>query len=125
MSLSLLLDEQMSPVIAERIVAKHPSILIQSVFRWRGGELTATEDAYLLQYAAEDRLTLVTYDQKTISPILTEWSAQGFSHGGVLFVNRRTYKTSDFGGLIQALTEFWVAHQDEDWTDRIDYLRRM
>jgi hypothetical protein len=38
--------------------------------------------------AARAGLTLVTYDQRTIPPLLVSLAEQGLSHGGVIFVNR-------------------------------------
>ena len=70
--LALLLDEQISPVVAERIRAGNKSILVQSIHRWRSGTLCGTPDSHVLEAAAEERLTLVTFDLKTIPWIVAE-----------------------------------------------------
>ena len=67
--LDLLLDENISPVVAEQVSIRRPDISIQSIFRWRGGTLTNESDRLVLQAAAEDGLTLVTYDQSTMLPL--------------------------------------------------------
>jgi hypothetical protein len=72
MSLFLLLDEHLSPVVAAQVQAKQPAVVIRSVHHWRGGDLLGQDDGPLLAAAAEEALTLVTYDQKTIAPLLVE-----------------------------------------------------
>jgi len=74
--------------------------------------------------AADEALTLVTHDCTTIPPVLVEWINLGASHPGVIFVDQRTIATSDFGGLIRALSALWDAERDQSWTDRIMYLSR-
>ncbi len=118
----LLLDEQISPVVAAQVRTKRPDIPIQSVHEWRGGRLLGTADRGVLAAAAEDGLTLVTYDRKTIPPLVGEWSASGRSHGGVVYVDTRTIASSDFGRLVRALTRFWDRERTADWTNRIGYL---
>ena len=120
---ALLLDEDISPVVVDGLVARRPSIDIQSVYFWRKGGLKGQPDHVLLQSAAQDKLTLVTYDVSTIRPLVDEWRAIGLSHAGVLFVNKRTIRSSDFGGLIRALELFWEREQFADWTNRVEFLR--
>ena len=69
MALALLTDEQISYVVAEQVQAKRPDISITSVRAWRGGTFQGKTDESLLRAAAEEGLTLVTYDQKTIPPV--------------------------------------------------------
>jgi len=141
--LSLLLDEQISPQVVASVSALRAgagaagpsvqslyvqslyvqSLYVQSLYAWRGGALTGTDDALVLQGAAEDGLTLVTYDLKTIPPVLAEWGASGRSHGGVIFVDDRSIAPSDFGGLARALLACLEAQGAWDWTDRIVYLK--
>ncbi len=121
--LSLLLDEQISPHTAVALTALDAQVPVASLYTWRSGALTGTEDALVLQGATEDSLTLVTYDLKTIPPVLVEWGIQGRSHGGVIFVDDRSISTADFGGLARALLSCWEAQGDWDWTDRIMYLK--
>ena len=121
--LSLLLDEQISPQTAVALASLNAQVPVVSLYTWRSGALTGTDDALVLQGAAEDGLTLVTYDLKTIPPVLVEWGTQGRSHGGVIFVDDRSISTADFGGLARALLSCWKAQSEWEWTDRIMYLR--
>ena len=121
--LSLLLDEQISPQVVAAMAALNAEALVVSIFNWRGGALTGTDDALVLQGAAEDGLTLVTYDLKTIPPVLVEWGESGRFHGGVIFIDDRSIAPADFGGLARALVSCWEVQGTWDWTDRIVYLR--
>ena len=122
--LSLLLDEPISHVVATQIGSRRPDISIQSIFRWRGGALVTQPDDSVLRAAAEDGLTLVTYDVTTIRPLLAEWSAAGISHQGVIFVHQWTIRSDDFGGLIRALEWLWDQEQHRDWTNWSHFLER-
>jgi hypothetical protein len=122
--LSLLLDEQISPVVAAQIAIRRPDISIQSIFHWRQGTLTNRPDRLVLSAAAEDGLTLVTYDLTTIIPLVTEWGVAGTTHEGVIFVNQRTIHSRDFGQLIRALERLWDHEHQQIWTNRMTFLDR-
>ncbi len=121
---SLVLDENISPVVAEQTSFRRPDISIQSIFHWRGGALEKRPDHLILQAAKEDGLTLITYDLRTIPSLLMEWMAQGISHNGVIYVDERTIPSNDFGSLVRAIERFWEIEHLQDWTNRTDFLRR-
>lgn len=123
MPLAFLLDEHISPKVAEQIAAEHPDIRIASVRLWRGGTFRGQTDATLLRAAREEGLTLVTYDCKTIPPLLTEWGGTGESHTGVVFVDERTIAQGDVGGQVRALVSHWEQTNTWDWTNQISFLR--
>ena len=54
--------------------------------------------------AAAHRLTLVTYDRRTIPPLLKTWAGAGRQHGGVIFVDEKTISPADIGALVLALS---------------------
>jgi len=120
----LLLDENISHVVASHVTTRRPDIGIQRIFHWRAGTLRNRLDARVLQAATEDGLTLVTYDVNTILPLVTEWGVSGLTHAGVIFVYQRTIRSNDFGGLIRALERLWDHEHDQDWTNRTHYLER-
>jgi hypothetical protein len=95
---------------------------VETVHHWRLGELLNKPDELVFQAATADGLTLVTYDLKTIPPILVEWGGLGISHAGVIMIDERTIATDDFGGLIRALALLWQRERHADWTDRMLYL---
>jgi hypothetical protein len=122
--LRLLTDEQISYVVAEQVRAHRTEIVIESLRAWQGGAFEGVDDAVLLEAAARSGWTLVTYDQKTIPPILLEWGATGRHHGGVIFSDNLTIAQSDIGGLVRALIAQWDRTSEWDWANRVDYLRR-
>ena len=121
--LSLLLDEQISPVVAAQIMERCPGSRARSVYHYRQGAMTSAPDASVLRAAAEDELALVTYDQKTIPPLLVEWGNAGISHAGIIFVDERTIASADFGGLVNALVHLWDREHATDWRNRTVFLR--
>ena len=123
MTLSLLLDEQISPRVAEQLRRAHPEVPIHSLHGWWEGALLGQHDATVLRTALEARLTLVTYDLKTIPPILVEWETLGQDHDGVILVDDRSIPTHDFGSLGRALWAHWNLYHESEWLNRTDFLR--
>jgi hypothetical protein len=67
---------------------------------------------------------LVTYEQKTILPLLKDWGEQSVAHGGIIFVDDRTIAEQDVGGLNRALLDLIELLGDVDWENRGAFLRR-
>lgn len=122
--LRLLLDEHLSPVLAVQLSSLHPSLEVTAVRDWERGAFRGAPDPDLLAAAHVQGLTLVTYDRRTIAPLLKEWAEAGASHGGVIFVDERTLAPNDIGGLLRALVQVWQRLGSLDWTDRVLYLTR-
>ncbi len=122
--LRLLLDEQISTDVASGLRRKDQNLWVRSLAEWEEGRFLAEPDWQVLQDAAKQRLTLVTYDRSTIPPLLKTWGEQGRRHGGVIFVDQRTISSSDFGGQIRALIKLHEEASAWDWQDRIVILRR-
>lgn len=121
--LAYLLDEHLSPEIAVQLNHRRPEIRIESVQRWLAGRYRGAEDTAILEAAAADGLTLLTYDRSTILPVLEQWGVEGRSHAGVLFVSPRAIASSDIGGLVRALLTHWESTSEADWRDRVEFLR--
>jgi hypothetical protein len=121
--LSLLLDEMISWVVAQQVTIRRPEISIQSILRWRGGTLATQPDHVVLQAAAEDGLTLVTYDVATIQTLVREWGMAGMTHQGVVFLHQRSIPSHDLGALIRVLERFWDREHQQVWTNRVQFLR--
>jgi hypothetical protein len=122
--LQFLLDEHISPVIAREVGAKCRGIKIVAFQQWRSGRFMGAGDRVFLPEAKKDGLTLVSYDQKSIRPLLKEWAEQGTHHAGLVFVDQRTIAPHDFGSLIEALSDLWRSERGADWTDRVVFLGR-
>ena len=122
--LEFLLDEQLTPRIVAEMARHRPDIPVVSLQSWEGGRLRGLDDPRLLTTARERGLTLFTYDQRTIAPLLRSWADQGISHAGVVFASRSVFRSNDIGGLVRALSHLWDIERYLDWTDRVIYLRR-
>lgn len=121
--LSLLLDEQISPQVATAVLALNTEVPIVSLSDWRGGALAGADKVLVLKGAAEEALTLVTYDLKAVAPILVERGISGRSHGGVILVDNLSISPAAFGDLARALLLCWEEQGARDWSDRIVFLK--
>jgi len=90
---------------------------------WENGEFLGQQDSVCLQEASAQGLTLVTYDRRTIPPLLKVWAEEERKHGGVIFVDEKTISPSDTGGLIRALFSLSKKTSNWDWTNRVCFLR--
>lgn len=122
--LKLLLDEHISPKVAIGLRLRNQSLVVYSMVEWEGGKFLGQEDAVCLKEAIAKGLTVVTYDQRTIPPLLKSWAEEGSHHAGVIFVDEKTVSPADIGGLVWALFEFAKEAGSWDWTDRVWFLRR-
>jgi hypothetical protein len=122
--LRLLLDEHVSPKVAEGLRRRAPSMVVHALANWEGGNFSGQDDSACLMEAARQQLTLVTYDRRTIPLLLKTWAESGRRHGGVILGDEKTIAPADVGGLVQALHRLCKASGKWDWTDRICLLRR-
>lgn len=120
--LSLLLDEHISPRVAEQLRQKCPKMPVQGLQTWEQGRYLQVEDGLLLNLANQQGLTLVTYDLRTIPALLADFAEQGRGHAGVIFIDQRTIAPNNFGLLVRSLLFLWQAEQDGDWQNRAVFL---
>lgn len=120
----LLLDEHISPAVAQGLRRRNRSLTVVCMAAWERGAFLGQQDSVCLQQAAARGLTLVTYDRRTIPPLLKVWGEEGRKHGGVIFVDEKTISPADTGGLVRALSELARATTRCDWINRICFLRR-
>jgi hypothetical protein len=121
--LSFLLDEQISPEIAKQIKQKRPDIPIFSIHIWQKGYYLGISEKIILKAAVAEKLTLITYDQKAIPPILSEWGQANINHQGVIFIDYRSIPPNNFGELVRAIIWLWDTQSQADWQNRIIYLQ--
>ena len=121
--LIFLLDEHVSSEVARQIASKRPEIGVVALLEWEGGVYCGIDERLWLSAAYEQRLTLVTYDRRTIQPLLTLLGDRQETHGGVILVDNRSIAQSNIGGLVNTLIQLWDLAANDDWTDRVMYLR--
>lgn len=122
--LQLLLDEYISPDVAEGLRRRDKSAVVHTLQSWEGGNFLGQDDAVILREASTQKLTLVTYDRRTIPPLLKLWAESGKSHAGVVFIDDKTISPADVGALVRALIPLSAESSSWDWTDRVCFLRR-
>jgi hypothetical protein len=122
--LKLLLDEHISPDVANGLHRRNRAIEVRYLVEWEDGRFLGQEDSACLREAAAQGFTLVTYDRRTIPPLLKTWAEEERTHGGVIFVDERTISPADIGGLVWALTRLARETGNWDWTNRIYFLGR-
>ncbi len=122
--LRLLLDEHISPDVADGLLRRNRSLVVHYMAEWENGDFLGQEDFACLEKAASQRLTLVTYDRRTIPPLLKTWAEEGREHGGIVFVDEKTISPADIGGLVRALINLSKETGSWDWANRVYFLRR-
>jgi hypothetical protein len=121
--LKLLLDEHISPAVADGLRRSAPSLPVFCMTSWESGEFLGQTDSACLAQAATQRLTLLTYDRRTIPPLLKVWAEEGRSHGGIIFVDEKTISPADTRRLLRALSQLARESERWDWTNRVCFLR--
>ena len=122
--LKLLLDEHISPDVANGLRRRSRAIETRSMVEWEDGYFLGQGDSACLREAATQGLTLVTYDRRTIPLLLKTWAEEERPHGGVVFVDEKTISPADIGGLVWALSRLAKETVNWDWTNRVYFLRR-
>jgi predicted nuclease of predicted toxin-antitoxin system len=90
---------------------------------WHDGRYRHSLDDQILEAAAAEDRTLVTYDCKSFPDLIVEWAESRRSHGGVILADDHTIRQQDYGGQIRALRALVAQYGDEPWVDRVMYLR--
>ena len=121
--LKFLLDEHISPTVADGLRRHSRLLIVFCMVEWENGEFLGQQNSACLQEASAQGLTLVTYDRRTIPPLLKVWAEEERKHGGVIFVDEKTISPSDTGGLIRALLNLAEKTSRWDWTNRVCFLR--
>ena len=119
--LHLLLDEHISPNVAITMRKLEPKVKVEALTEWQQGQYIGLPDDVILAAAHRDGRTLVTYDQVTIVPLLSQLAEQESHHGGVVFVSHWTIRQNDFGKLARILVALWQAEHKRNWIDRCVY----
>ena len=117
--MKLMLDEHFSEEAAEAVRRELPSVKVQSIHET---QLIGLPDPPLLEILDAEGVVLVTRDVNSIPGHLANRLANGQTHGGVIFVDSKRLRQTDFKGFLRRLVEFVRLHKDEDWQCRTDWL---
>src|SRR5262245_65042633 len=122
--LKLLPDVHISAPVVRGLRRRRRSLVVHSMAEWEDGRRLGQDDSVCLEHAAEMGLTLVTYDRRTIPPLLKTWGEAGRDHGGIIFIDDKTISPADIGGQVRALSHLERATAKWDWTNRVCFLQR-
>ena len=122
--LRLLLDIHLTPKVAAEVRRIRPDCRIESLLSWHGGAYRTAADVEILEAAHRAGWTLVTYDLRTIPALLRVWALRSIPHGGVIFIDGKTMRPDDVGSQVRGLAVVWDRHQNDDWTNVVQYLRQ-
>jgi len=71
----------------------------------------------LSEPGGEKPRTRVTYDRRTIPPLLKAWAERDRRHGDVIFVDEKMISPADTAGFVRALSHLATQTAMWDWTD--------
>ena len=86
-------------------------------------ELEGLSDPGVLELATAEGRVLVTANIRDFEPLLREWAGESRSHVGVILVPS-SVRNEAFGVLISGMEETLADTGQEDWVDRVEWLRR-
>ena len=86
-------------------------------------ELEGLSDPQVLELAAAESRVLVTANIRDFEPLLREWAGESRSHAGVILVPS-SVRNEAFGVLISGVEETLANTGQEDWEDRVEWIRR-
>lgn len=117
----LLLDEQYSPTIAQRLRSKDLDVVavVERV------DLIGLEDEALLRVATAERRALLTNNARHFTPNAREWAASGRTHHGLLFTSdaRLPRSRETIGIYVERLAALLEAEPaDEGLRDQVRWL---
>ena len=86
-------------------------------------ELEGLDDPGVLELAATEGRVLVTANIRDFEPLLREWTGESRSRAGVILVPS-SVRNEALGVLISGMEETLADTGQEDWVDRVEWLRR-
>src|SRR3712207_3239505 len=86
-------------------------------------ELEGLSDPEVLELAAAEGRVLVTANIRDFEPLLREWTGESRSRAGVILVPS-SVRNEALGVLISGMEETLADTGQEDWVDRVEWLRR-
>jgi hypothetical protein len=109
--LKLLLDEHLSPAIAEQLKARgHDVVTVAEA------GLTGFDDAQVLASATSDRRAVVTNNVRDFRPLHAAYLTMNTTHYGIVLVPRGRYSLAreKLGPLVTALNMLLIQYSGDD-----------
>lgn len=91
---------------------------------WKDGDYRNAPDDLILAAAVSEARVLVTYDCRTVPPLLKVLAETGQHHSGVILVDEETLRSYDIGGLVRALQRAISESAGEGWEDQVLFLAK-
>lgn len=86
-------------------------------------ELEGLSDPEVLELAAAEGRVLVTANIRDFEPLLREWAGERRTHAGVILVPS-SVRNEAFGVLISGVGKTLADTTQDQWVDRVEWLRR-
>lgn len=99
MKVAFLLDEQISPRVADQV--RRSGIDIRAVC---GSELAGKDDRFVFRAAIAEGRMMVTYNISDFSVVYADLLKEGATVPGLVFIDEKSISNSDIQGLARALT---------------------
>src|SRR5215210_4376416 len=86
-------------------------------------ELEGLSDPEVLELAAVEGRVLVTANIRDFEPLLREWAGESRRHAGVILVPA-SVRNEAFGVLISGVEKTIADTTQEEWANRVEWLRK-
>lgn len=97
---------------------------VECILTWQDGEHLGSPDDVILINALRDWRVVVTYDLATMPSAIQSMASNHGQHPGVLFIDTKTLRPNDIGGLVRALQSFVMMHaRSEHLNNQVHFLR--
>ena len=122
--LRLLLDEHISSKVVLGLKRQLPLADVECILTWQDGVHLGSPDDVILINALRDWRVVVTYDLATMPSVIQSMASNHGQHPGVLFIDTKTLRPNDIGGLVRALQSFVMMHAgSEHLNNEVHFLR--
>jgi hypothetical protein len=120
--LRLLLDAHIPGQVARQL--REQGHDVEHLSAWELGQYRTRPDHEIIAAALGEHRILVTFDVRSIPALIRGLLESGAHHSGVIFVDYRTIRPDDVGGLVLALGTLLETDSDSQWEDRSEFLQR-
>ena len=111
-------------IVAHRLKRQLALADVECILTWQDGVHLGSPDDVILINALRDCRVVVTYDLATMPSAIQSMATDHGQHPGVLFIDTKTLRPNDIGGLVRALQSFVMMHAgSEHLNNQVHFLR--